>query len=532
MRLNQPQKIAWIKNDFYSIIKKPMPLLDAIRPQSNPNRNYNNNNFSKPKRRRTRKWKWLLLILVLLVAVTWGAIKILSQANQIFTGKGNIFTRVGNLIISPDKKLIGEDQGVVNILLLGIGGEGHDGAELTDTMIVASLNLNSNEVVLTSIPRDFMVKIPNVGLNKINAVYAYAYKNNPNSAGPAAMAAAEEITGFTIPYYALVDFKGFVKAVDHVGGVDITVDRTFTDSTFPNDFPFDTKGYITPVTFVKGPQHMNGRTALIFARSRHSDNQLEGSDFARSERQKKILVALKGKILNLKLGNLATLNNLLSDFTENFRTNFEPYELKRLTDIGSKIDNNKVYSLSLEPQDDLICSRLVDLATGKPVPPAPTPAPAPVPVPTPTPKTPNQTKIAPPTTTTPQAIEEPPAIQSIYVVKPCDGKTIADIQEFMKNYLEIARLKKEGAIVEIQNSTTQTSAITPYKKLLEMGIDARFVTFKGKIPYNQTLLYDNSHNTKPNTLNYLQSNYNFTISDVNFPTSTADFVIIIGKNSP
>jgi LCP family protein required for cell wall assembly len=473
--------------------------------------------LKKPKRR--SGWKWFFVIVCLGAAVgLFAAGRIVLKTNKIFTNSGNIFTRVGQLIVSPDKNLIGEDQGVVNILLLGVGGEGHDGTNLTDTIIVASLNLETHEVVLTSIPRDFMVQIPKVGLNKINAVYAYAYRDNPNTAGSAALAAAEKITGFTIPYYALVDFKGFVKAVDHVGGVDVAVDRTFTDSSFPNDFPFDTKGYLSPVTFTKGPQHMNGQTALIFARSRHSDNSDEGSDFARSERQKKILIALKGKVTSLKLGNLATLNNLLSDFTENFRTNLEPYELKRLADIGLKIDNDKVYSLSLEPQGDLICSRLVDLATGQP---AVAPAPAPTPAPT------DKTKTATP----PAATETAPAIQNIYVVKPCEGKTIADIQNFLKNYLELGRLKKEGTIVEIQNSTGQATATTSYKKLSAMGIDVRFVTFKGKVTYNQTVLYDNSHGAKPDTLDYLQSNYSFTASDINYPNSIADFVIILGKDS-
>src|SRR6185436_5076257 len=137
--------------------------------------------------------------------------------------------------------------------------------------------------------------------------------------------------------YAVIDFKGFVKAIDDVGGVDVVVDKSFTDATFPNDYPFDTKGVIAPVTFPKGSQHMAGQRALIFARSRHSENNNEGSDFARSERQKKIIIALKEKVLALNLTNLNTINNLLTDFTENFRTNLEPYQLKRLGDIAKKI---------------------------------------------------------------------------------------------------------------------------------------------------------------------------------------------------
>ncbi len=344
-----------------------------------------------------------------------------------------------------------------------------------------------------------------------------------STAGDVAIAAAEKITGFTIPYYAVVDFKGFVKAVDDVGGVDVTVDQTFTDSTFPNDYPYDTKGYLAPVTFTKGPQHMSGQRALIFARSRHSNNANEGSDFARSERQKKILIAMKNKVLNLNLTNLSTINNLLSDFTDNFRTNFEPYQLKHLLDMANKIAGDNIYSFSLEPQGDLVCSMLVDAATGQRI------------ISPPKTTTPPETTTTPPTTSpttaSPDTGPEEPKVVPMYVIVPCQGKTLTDIHEFLVNAPWLAKLKKEAAVVEIQTSTGKPISPTLFKKLSDNGIDIRYILYKGKITYDTTILYDNSHGSKPKTLDYINANYTFTKSDVIFPSSSADLVIILGKDS-
>ncbi len=509
-----------------------------------PNRNhFPNHDFVPSPAKRKRKWKWRLLILILVAAIGFIGFKYLMQTNKIFTGNKNIFQRLGSLIVSPDKPLIGEEEGEVNVLLMGVGGPGHEGPLLTDTMILANINTKTNEVVLSSIPRDFMVELPRRGLQKINATYAYAEMDEEGSGGQAIIDELETITGLEIPYYAVIDFKGFVKAVNDVGGLDITIDRTFTDSSYP-DYK---NGYLAPVTFTKGTEHMNGERALIFARSRKGNNG-EGSDFARSERQKKILVALKEKALSLNLNDLKTLNSLLSTFTDNFRTNLEPHELKRLADITSKISDKSVYSFSLDPDGVLICDGLIDLATGKPpvpilatpppaatptpTPTTPTPTPKPSPTPTPTPKpTPSPT----PTTPTPTPTPEPEMVNpptTAYVVLPCFGKDLSDIHEFIKHTTELAKLRKEGAVVEIQNSTGKTGlAAAKFGTLADKGIKTNFTGFTGKVAYEQTVLYDNSHGSKPNTLEYLKSNYTFTVSDVNYTASTADFVLILGKDA-
>jgi len=224
---------------------------------------------------------------------------------------------------------------------------------------------------------------------------------------------------------------------------------------------------------------------------------------------------MKNKVLNLNLTNLSTINNLLSDFTDNFRTNFEPYQLKHLMDMANKITGDDIYSFSLEPQGDLVCSMLVDAATGQRI--------------ISPPKTTLPTD--PPTTTSPDTEPEEPKVVPMYVIVPCQGKTLTDIHEFLIMSPVLAKLNKEAAVVEIQTSTGKPISPTLFKKLSDNGINVRYVLYKGKVTYDNTILYDNSNGSKPKTLDYINSNYTFTKSDIIFPSSSADFVIILGKDS-
>jgi polyisoprenyl-teichoic acid--peptidoglycan teichoic acid transferase len=498
--------------------KHKMSSFDGINNYTRPTAPYPSYSpYNPPPKKPKRKiWKWIFLLLLLAAVggVVFGS-NILSKTNQIFTGKVNIFTRFKQLIIADDKPLQGEEEGQVNILLLGMGGPGHDGPLLTDTMIVASINTKTNEVALVSIPRDFMVRLEGRGYSKINAAYAYAEGNDEGTGGQAAIGVAEQVTGLDIPYYASIDFKGFVKAVDTVGGLDVTVDRTFTDAEYPNY----NQGYIPPITFQKGDHHFDGETALIFARSRHGNNG-EGSDFARSERQKKIMLAFKGKVMGLGVTNLGTLNQLLSDFTENFRTNMEPYELVRLAKLGEKIEGQNVFSLSLEPNLTLICDGSFDLATGQP-------APARVLAPAEDPDSEgSEDSTTPPT---PTYLPDPEGVVRAYVVVPCSGKSHSDIHDYLKISIQLSNLKTEKAVIEVQNTTGQSWPLDPWRELARHGVEVKFTSSKTAI--ERTILYDNTKNTKPKTLQYLRTNFLLSQSDLPYTQSSADFVVILGKDA-
>lgn len=262
--------------------------------------------FSRYKRR-LLKHIWLARI---------GAITIVACALIIFfVGIGAILDRykVGqfvepatNFIFTTNVPIKNQD-GVTNVLILGKGGEGHDAPELTDTIILASISKDPAKVTLISLPRDLYLVDEQLKIN-------HAFLNGKEQGGTQvgldnAKKAIEKVTGVPINYVAVVDFGGFTKLIDALGGIEVDVERSFTDNRYPiagreNDLcegdPLYKCRYET-VSFKEGPQIMTGETALKFARSRHSGNVLEGNDLARAARQQKIIDGIRRKIISADL---------------------------------------------------------------------------------------------------------------------------------------------------------------------------------------------------------------------------------------
>lgn len=214
--------------------------------------------------------------------------------------------------------------GRTNILILGIGGGDHEGADLTDTMMVLSLGNVKKTVALISIPRDIW---SDTLKDKINTAYHYGEEKRKGGGLLLAKVSIEDIIGIPIQYAVVVDFSGFTKVIDAVGGIDVNVPEAFTDPRYPkpgmeqSTCPGDATNacvYET-VHFDAGREHMDGARALIYARSRHAEGQ-EGGDFARSRRQQIILVALKDWMTHptkwMTLSRLSELPKLLDDATD------------------------------------------------------------------------------------------------------------------------------------------------------------------------------------------------------------------------
>lgn len=192
--------------------------------------------------------------------------------------------------------------GRTNVLILGIGGGNHDGADLTDTMIVLSLNTTKKTMAMISVPRDIWIDSLK---DKINSAYHYGNLKEKGGGLVLAKVITEDVTGLPIQYVVVIDFSGFQKVIDEVGGIDLNVPTAFTDNAYPipgmehYSCPGDPTDAcdLETVHFDAGPQHMDGARALIYARSRHAEGA-EGSDFARSRRQQIIMLALKDKLMN------------------------------------------------------------------------------------------------------------------------------------------------------------------------------------------------------------------------------------------
>ncbi|MDP2860478.1 MAG: LCP family protein [bacterium] len=249
--------------------------------------------------------------------------------------------------------------GKTNILLLGVGGKDHEGALLTDSIIVASVDEKTKKVLLVSVPRDIWLEsLPETvdGSKKINTAYASGEVKKAGGGLILAKAAAAEILGIPIHYGAVIDFAGFQKAIDIVGGVDIEVENAFDDYRYPipgkenedcGEDPDNLCRY-EHLHFDKGVVHMSGELALKYVRSRYAEG-IEGNDFARSKRQQKLLLALKNKIFSREtLFSPEKINNLQAAVQDSIDTDIDanllPYLLKQVPKIG----DFKVESFSLE----------------------------------------------------------------------------------------------------------------------------------------------------------------------------------------
>lgn len=252
-----------------------------------------------------------------------------------------VWGRVKSLFTSSNRPLKGYDEDRINIALFGIGGAGHEGSQLTDTILLASIKPSTKQVALISVPRDTAVASPSgYGYQKINEINAYAEMERAGSGAAALTQTLEKFLGVTIPYYVRVDFRGFEKAVDDTGGIDVYVDRPFTDYEFPNN----TFGYRT-ISFAKGWQHMNGRTALDYARSRHGNN-FEGSDFARARRQQKVIVAMRDKLLSgSSVIHPTRFANLLETLNTHVLTNMKFNDLLELYHLAGDLNTDAVTSI-------------------------------------------------------------------------------------------------------------------------------------------------------------------------------------------
>lgn len=198
------------------------------------------------------------------------------------------------IIFSFGRSLRVDENGHTNILLAGLGGEGHDGGELTDSIIVASIDYNQKIVPMLSIPRDLYVKSQKSDSGgRINAVYSTSKNQFSSKEGMEELKqVVSNVTGVPIDYYIKIDFKGFKKIVDSLGGVDIIVEKDLYDPYYPLG---ETVQYQT-FAINAGPHHLDGETALKYARSRETT-----SDFDRAYRQQQIITAVREKALSLNV---------------------------------------------------------------------------------------------------------------------------------------------------------------------------------------------------------------------------------------
>jgi LCP family protein required for cell wall assembly len=443
-----------------------------------------------------KKWRKLRLVaargtaLALIILITMGGL-LFSQSylklNKVFKGTtGTVAALRPN--VNPDL-LKGEGSGRINILLIGRGGGNHDGPDLTDSMMIASIDPINYSTTLISLPRDLWVNAPNAGVMKINAAweageFKYLGKVAPGSTNPGAISAGfnlvdqtvNQVLGVNIDYNILVDFQAFQQAVDTVGGITLNVPTPLVDPTMAWE------NSNNPILAQAGVQNFDGAQALLYVRSRETT-----SDFARAARQRAVLVSLKNKIETLgTLSNPLKISGLINAFGNNVQTDLSLSNASRLYSIIKNISNTNVTS--------------ADLSTA-----------------------PNQFVTTGNT-----------AGQSI--VLPTSGLfNYGEIQQYVRGLLKDPYIIKENAKIMILNGTnTPGLATNVANELKTYGYNISGVANTQASGWSQTTLVNLTHGKDPYTQHYLEQRFNVkAVSQLppnTISTNDADFVIIIGSN--
>lgn len=235
----------------------------------------------------------------------------------------------------------------INLLVMGYGGGTHSGADLTDSMIVVSIIPSTHHTTIISIPRDLWVQVPsNSGhYGKINSVYEVGSNNgqNPKAGGDAAAQKISLITGLDVKYWMTINFQGFRELIDSIGGVDVYVPNSF-NACYPKNDDANIDPSWIKVQFNKGMQHMNGETAIRYARAREplevcgmgtSQNLAELTDFGRSARQQIIVKAMIAKVK--QTSTWPSMFNAMTALQHTIYTNFSFADLAQ---FALKMDMN------------------------------------------------------------------------------------------------------------------------------------------------------------------------------------------------
>lgn len=309
---------------------------------------------AKPKKSR-RPFRWLryMLWLIFLLALvwvgyfSWKLISVSHLVNQNNSPKENALASLSQVpslaasLLSPSHApLRGEEDGRINILLLGRAGEHYPGHDLTDTVMIMSLDTKEKKIALLSLPRDLSVTVPKSHLStKINAVYQHSLAQYQDAS--AVIETVEDITRLPIHYFLVIDFSGFEKVIDTLGGINVEVMRDMYDERYPGpNYSYQT------FEIKKGWQTLDGATALKYVRERHDDPE---GDFGRAKRQQQVTQAVKNKAFSLQtFANAFTLNELLNTLGESVRTNIKPNEIESFVDLAKHMDTQNIANVVVD----------------------------------------------------------------------------------------------------------------------------------------------------------------------------------------
>jgi LCP family protein required for cell wall assembly len=451
-----------------------------------------------------RKWAMGTSAVVLCLLLGTGGLLFaqgLNKTHKVFRGSG----ASASLASAKVTKLKGEDAGRVNILLLGNGGLGHEAPDLTDTIIIASIDTVHHTVSMLSVPRDLWVQVPGSGSSKINAAYEIGKYNeagkidNTNNNTKAVLAGfskadqvIKNVMGIDINYNVLVNFTSFKQSVDAVGGVTVNVPEQLYDPTMA----WENGG--NPVLAAAGTQMMDGNKALMYVRSRETS-----SDFARSQRQRAVILALKNKVLTAgTLSNPLKVSGLINAFGDNMVTDMTLAEGMRAYDIGKGIDNTKIQTVDLvTPPNNLVTTSSMQ----------------------------NVSIVVPRA-----GMYDYSAIQQ-YIQQLFNPPTTAATAGAAVTAGATATNAPENALLAVFNGTTKAGLASAQAAVLKAaGYNVPTVGNAPSPAYAKTVIVELSNGAHKNTRKYLETHYGVTAVTVSpdpaIQAGSANFIVILGSD--
>lgn len=300
--------------------------------------------LDRKKRIYQKKWFWVMIVFFALVGSVGGffVYKTGYVLNKISDKDTFVFESLLNVIPGVQKDELEQEDGRINVLLLGMRGQNVPGGGLlADSIMVVSLKADENKVAIISIPRDLYVKIPETeNRTKINAIYALGEENGKKQGLEMMKKIVGEVTGLNIHYSAALNFVGFKQLIDAIGGVEITLETPFYETT---QF---VKGNECGGEFIlpKGVNVLDGEKALCYVRARENT-----SDFDRAKRQQVVLKAMRDKLISMgTLSDFGKVSQILGVVGDNVRTDMSSAEMRKFFEKYIGLKDAQIYQRVFE----------------------------------------------------------------------------------------------------------------------------------------------------------------------------------------
>ncbi|HUG65387.1 MAG TPA: LCP family protein [Gaiellaceae bacterium] len=297
--------------------KGKVPLGQAKRPTTQPT----NAPGASKRQRRWGLWIALAVVSLVLFAVLWGFLGFRAFASGVDEANARLPARAKAQLATRDRSILSD---TTTMLIIGTDGgraPGRGDANRSDSMMLVHLDPETHRIAYLSIPRDLQVDIPGYGTSKINAA-------NQNGGPALTLATVKALTGLPIDHVLVVDFDGFKELIDAIGGIEVNVPKAILSNRF--DCPYkparcaEWEGW----RFAKGPQHMDGRRALVYSRIRTNQLDPSDSDITRGNRQQIVADAVGDEIASF--GTFVRLPFMGDELAAPLATDLSAWELAQI----------------------------------------------------------------------------------------------------------------------------------------------------------------------------------------------------------